>query len=183
MFDTADSGATTTNQTIFHAPFPVFLTVQLRDHWFKWTYLRAVQRAGMDIGMRAHDIVYSSGFTLSKLPYRQELVLVTPGDLGFTGEELTYDEFCVLLRRRGLRELLPETVLAARLAYKDQPRGTSVILAAGPFSTPNIGSCLLDLTHSDGGPSMYCVRPVLYRDTRVLCEQPRSIYKQRSWET
>jgi|PersoiStandDraft_1058852.scaffolds.fasta_scaffold13966_2 hypothetical protein len=139
----------------------------------------ALDSANIHIGEAADEILHRPAFTISKVKFDVELVILSGTQLGFGEEGGSLAELYARSRQLGLELGTPEIAAQLRLQYADQPVGEFLDIAMEPLSTyegeligltvANGGAGLLLIGHS-GGPETIAsqsTRFVFVRPVRV----------------
>jgi hypothetical protein len=108
----------------------------------------ALDKARVRVGDLADEILGRPAFAFSATPIAIDLVVLTPADLGFTGEA-TWAEIDRRAAQFGLELCPAEVGPLLRLAYLEQPVGEFLRIAMKPVATWS--GTQVDLTVANGG--------------------------------
>ena len=109
----------------------VWKTVTLGLHKSPAGYRAALLQAGFCLNCWADDLLGRVTCLQDEVEF--DLVILSVGDLGFE-EVARFQQICERGLERGLKLCAAEVGPAVRLAYKDQPRGTSLVIAMDPIT-------------------------------------------------
>jgi hypothetical protein len=166
------------NPTANVAERAVWKRVTLGSHKGVNALRAALEAARMRLGDSADEILGRPAFPYSRIQTDLDLVMLTPGDLGFTGSAPIADVY-----RRATQlglELCPaEAGPLLRLAYPDQPVGEFLRVAMEPIATWEGEP--IDLTIANGGAGLLLIggesRPdvMLHASVKLVFVRPQRI--------
>jgi len=114
---------------------------------------QALKASGNNIGNWVNDILGKPTFTVSKTEQEVELVNVSVEELGFKGSAC-YADICKRALELGLDLCPAEVGPQLRLQWKDQPKGTYVVVAMNAI-TDSDGFLSVFSVECDGGGDRY----------------------------
>jgi len=117
------------------AALRVWKTITLGEFANSFTLRNALDAAGCGIGDLAEEILGRPAFTLSSTQTDVDLVVVSPAELGLSGESASLIDIYSRAEQFGLGLAPAEVGPALRLHYFDQPLGEFLHVGMKPITT------------------------------------------------
>jgi hypothetical protein len=135
----------------------------------------ALDKAGVRVGEKAGEILGRPAFSLSALPLTVDLVVLTPGELGFVSEALQANVYRRAMQF-GFELCRAEVAPLLRLAYLEQPIGEFLRKPVETWSGKPV-----DLTVANAGTGLILFGGesrsslILVPDTKLVFVRPQRI--------
>jgi hypothetical protein len=117
------------------AATPIWKTISLGTNGSADSLHKALRRAGCHVGHLADEVLAGTGFSVSKTKTDVDLVLLSPGDLGFGAKSTHLADLYARAIRFGFGLCPAEVAPQLRLQYLNQPLGEFLRIAMKPAAT------------------------------------------------